>query len=213
MAIAYGGISAVSTTSTFTSVAVSGSDTIGFVFVAGDSAADNITAITWGGVSMTKITAVQVPTDRYISAWWVAAPSSSASIVATGGSFWRACSAYYTGAKQTAQVDSSNTGTSSSSAVITVATTVVASNSWYVMFQKDITGGRIYTSSGVLATTRLDNDAGGLGVADSAGTVGTGSQSGTMTQTSGTSSHGAIAFSIAPVAAAPTVNGNFLAFM
>lgn len=198
MPIAFGGISTVDNASSQTSVAVSGSDTIGFVAVAGDDTTDNITAVTWNGVSMTKIAAVKVPSDRWLSVWWVANPASSSTIAFTGGSFWRACSFYYTGAKQTGQVDSSNTNTSTGVAAISVSTTVVATGCWYVMFQKDGVGGTTYTPSGVLASTRLDGDAGGLAVADSNGTVGTGAQSGTLTQTAGTASHGAIAFSIAP---------------
>jgi len=196
MAIAFGGISGVGTTSTVTSVTVSGSNTIGIVHVAGDSS-DNITAVTWGGVSMTKIAAALVSGDRFISSWWVANPSSGGSIVFTGGSFWRSYSSYYTGAKQTAQVDSSNTGTSSPTLSITIASTVVASNSWFVMLQKDNTGGRTYTASGVLASMRLAVDDGGLAIADSNGAVGTGSQSGTLTTTGANNNHGGVAFSLA----------------
>lgn len=198
MALAFGGISAVSTSQTPTSVSVSGSNPIGIVYVVGDVTADNISAVTWGGVSMTKIAAVQAAGDRYDSAWWVANPSSAATISFTGGSFWRSYSFYYTGAKQTGQVDSSNTGTSAASAAITIAATVAAANCWYVMCQKDDSGGRTYTGSGVLSSTRVDADAGGIAIGDSNGIVGTGSQSGTFTASSGGMSHGGIAFSIAP---------------
>lgn len=201
MAIAFGGISSVSTSQTPTSVSVSGSNTIGIVFVVGDTTADNISAVTWNSVSMTKIAAVQVPGDRYLSAWWVANPASATTISFTGGSFWRSFSFYYTGAKQTGQVDSSNTGTSTASAAITIATTVAAANCWYVMCQKDDSGGKTYTGSGVLASTRVDADAGGIAIGDSNGVVGTGSQSGTFTASGAGISHAGIAFSIAPVSA------------
>lgn len=205
MALAFGGISAVSTSQTPTSVSVSGSDTLGIVCVVGDSAADNISATTWNGVSMTKVAAVQVPSDRWISVWWVANPASASTISFTGGSFWRSFSLYYTGAKQTGQVDSSNTGTSSATTVLTIATTVVEANCWYVMFHKDGAGGQTYTASGVLASIRANADAGGIIIADSNATVGTGSQSGTLTGT-GSTGHGGIAFSIAPTTA---VNSGF----
>lgn len=204
MAIAFGAISAVSTSQTPTSVAVSGSDTLGVVFVAGDSAADNITAATWNSVSMTKIGAVKTPGDRWISAWWVANPASSTTISFTGGSFWRSFSMYYTGAAQTGQPDSFNTNTASTATVISVSTTVVASNCWLWMAQKDVTGGKTYSPSGSLASMRANADAGGIAIADSNGTVSTGSVTGTLTA-AGNSDHGAIAFSIAPaVAAGPT---------
>lgn len=196
MAIAFGAISSVSTSQTPTSVAVSGSDTVGFVYVVGESASDQITAVTWNSVSMTKIAAAQTPTDRYSSVWWVANPASSTTISFTGGTYWRSFSFYYTGASQTGQPDSSNTGTSSSSTALTIATTVVSSDSWYVMCQKDSTGGLTYTGSGVLSSMRANADAGGIAISDSNGTVGLGSQSGTLTSTS--TNHGGIAFSIKP---------------
>lgn len=202
MAIAFGAISAVSTSQTPTSVAVSGSDTLGIVYVAGDTSADNISAVTWNGVSMTKIGVAQTPGgDRFCSAWYVVNPASSTTISFTGGSFWRSYSFYYTGAKQSGQVDSSNTGTSSGSTAITIATTVVATDCWYVMCQKDGTGGATYSGSGVLSSMRANADAGGISIGDSNAVVGTGSQSGTLTA-AGTSQHGAVAFSIAPAPAA-----------
>lgn len=213
MAIAFGAISAVSTSQTPTSVAVSGSDTLGIVYVVGETASDQITAVTWNGVSMTKIAAVQTPADRWISAWWVANPASSTTISFTGGTFWRSFSTYYTGCAQTGQPDSFNTGTSVASTAITVATTVVASNSWYVMFQKENTGGGSYTPSGVLVSMRANADAGGIAIADSNGTVGTGSQSGTLTQDSGTTNHGAIAISLSPFSATVLTNTHYLSLL
>lgn len=197
MALAFGGISAVSTSQTPTSVAVSGSDTYGFVYVVGDSGGDNISAVTWDGVAMTKVAAVQTPSDRYASLWRVANPASGAAIAFTGGSFWRSFSFYYTGAAQTGQPDSSNTGTSSGSTAISVASTVVASDCWLVMCQKDATGGATYTPSNALASMRANADAGGIAIADSNGAVSTGSQTGTLTGP-GTGAHGGIVFSIAP---------------
>lgn len=198
--IAFGGISSFSTSQTPTSVSVSGTNTIGIVNVIGESGGDNITAVTWDGNPMTKIAAVQVPGDRFISSWYILNPTSGTSTISfTGGSFWRSLSSYYTGVKQSGQVDSSNTGTSSSNAAITVATTVVAENCWTIMFQKDGVGGKTYTTS--VGTIRYDVDDGGIAISDSDGTVGTGSQSTTLTQTVSTSNHGGIAFSIAPLVA------------
>lgn len=211
-AIAFGAISAVSTSQTPTSVAVSGADTIGLVYVVGDTAADNITAVTWNGVSMTKIAAVQTPTDRWISVWWIANPASATTISFTGGAFWRSYSSYYTGAKQTGQPDSSATNTNTASTGITAATTVVADNSWLVLFQKDKTGGITYTAANDIASMRANTDDGGIAIGDSNTTVATGSRTGGVT--SGTSSdHGAIAFSIAPVAVAVTLKSILAAIL
>lgn len=195
MAIAFGGISSQGTTQTVTSVAVSGSDTIGVVYVMGDVGADNISAVTWDGVSMTKIGAVQCPTDRFLSAWWIINPTSAASIVFTGASLWHSFSSYYTGALQTGQPFSSNTGSNTSSLAITVATTVVASDCWTVMVQKDNQGSQTYTTD--VGVMRVANNGSGYAISDSNGTVGTGSQSTTLTA-GGSHNHGAIAFSIAP---------------
>ena len=211
-AIAFGGISAVSTSQTPTSVAVSGSDTIGLVFVAGETGTDDITAVTWNSVSMTKIAAVQVPTDRWISVWWIANPASATTISFTGGTFWRSFSSYYTGAAQTGQPDSSATNTNTASTGITAATTVVADNSWLVLFQKDKTGGITYTAANDIASMRANTDDGGIAIGDSNTTVATGSRTGGVT--SGTSSdHGAIAFSIAPVAVAVTLKSILAAIL
>ena len=209
MAIAFGAISAVSTSSTPTSVTVSGSNTLGIFFVHGDTTTDNITAVTWGGVSMTKIAAVQTPSDRWISAWYIANPASAASIVITGAASWRSFSSYYTGASAT-QVDSSNTGTSTGTSNITVATTVVASNCWTIMMQKDIGGGITYSTS--VGVMRVNTDAGGHAISDSNGTVGTGSQSTTLSGT-GSPNHGAIAISIAPFVAVTSIPDARVFFM
>lgn len=204
MAILFGGISSVSTSQTPTSVAVSGTNPVGFVYVVGDTS-DNITAVTWNGVSMTKIAAVQTPTDRFSSLWWVANPGSSSTISFTGGSFWRSYSFYYTVAAQTGQPDSFNTATFAASTSITIATTVVASNSWYVMCQKDTTGGITYTPSNALASMRANADAGGIAISDSNGTVGTGSITGVLSSGTNTN-HGGIAFSIKEFTAAGPAN-------
>jgi hypothetical protein len=198
MAIGFGAISAVSTLQNVTSVAVSGSDTLGIVGVVdGNAGADAITATTWNGVSMTKIgSSVQVPGDRWMSLWWIANPASSTTISFTGGAFWRSFNFYYTGASQVGQPDSSNTGTVSNSLGITVATTVVAANCWTIIFQKDNAGGITYTTT--VGVMRANADGGGIAISDSNGTVGTGSQSTTLLGTDATAEHGAIAISISP---------------
>lgn len=202
MALARGGISGVDNAASQTSVSVSGSDVIGIVDVVGETT-DQITAITWGGVSMTKIGARAPSGDRFLSSWYIVNPASGTSTIAfTGGSFWRAVSSFYTDA-DTIQPDSFADNTSSSSTSIAVTTTVVAANCWLHMFQKDGQGGNTYSSSP--GTVLYDGDAGGIAIADSNGTVSTGSEMMTMTQTSGSgSNHAAIMFSIAPkVASAP----------
>jgi len=193
----YGGISAVSTSRTPTSVALSGSNTVGIVFVVGTTTTDLITATEWGsGVPMTKIAAIKTPSDRWISAWWVANPASSATITFTGGSFWRSYSLYYTGASQTGQPDSFNTGSITSALSLSIASTVVASDCMFVMGTKG--GAGTSAASGVLTNMRVSADEGALAVGDSNGAVGTGSQTGTITQSFAVQNLGGIAFSLAP---------------
>ncbi len=203
MAIAFGAISSVSTLQTPTSVSVSGSDTVGIVHVSdGTGVSNEITAVTWDGVSMTKIGEVQTPGARWQSVWWIVNPTSSATISFTGGSYWRSFNSYYTGAHQTAPIDSSNTGTSSASTFLSISTTVVVSGCWLIMVQADSTGGKTYSASNDISIMRANADAGGIASADSNGTVATGSRTATLTAT-GSTTHAGITFSLAP---APVVS-------
>jgi hypothetical protein len=209
-AVGFGNVSTVSTASSLTSIAVSGSDVVGVVFVVGDSAADNISAVTWNGVSMTKIGAVQTPGDRYLSAWCINNPASATGIVFTGGSFWRSYHAYYTGAV-CPPVDAFATNTVSADSVISASPTVVNAGSWLIMFQKDSSGGKTYSASNNISTMRVNADAGGIAIADSqdnGGAVGSGSRTATLSAI-GNTNHGAIAFSIAPTATTPASVGTF----
>lgn len=202
-AVGFGAISAVDNAISRTSIAVTGSDTVGVVFVVGDDASDSITSATWGGVAMTKInsSSVETPGDRFLSAWCVSDPASEATIEFNDNTdnYWRNFNAYYTGA--VCPVDSQAVNTSTGVNAISVTTTVVDAGSWLVMFQKDGTGGATYSASGDVTTMRANADAGGLAIADSDGAVGSGSKTGTL-DAGGTSNHGAIIFSLAPAALA-----------
>ena len=212
-AVAFGAISAADNAISKTSVTVTGTDTVGIVFVAGDSGSDSITSVTWGGVAMTKINSasVQIPADRYMSAWCVSNPASAATITFNDNTdnYWRNFDAYYTGA--TCPVDSQNVGTASANTAISVSTTVVDAGSWVVMFQKDNTGGKTYSATNAISTMRANADAGGIAIADSNGATGSGSKTGTLTAV-GNTNHGGIVFSLAPAAAAavPTNIGSWI---
>lgn len=198
MAIAFGGISTLGTTQNVTSIVVTGTNTIGIVQVKGDVNSDDITAVTWGGVSMTKIAAVTIPVnDRVLSTWWVANPSSGGTISFTGGSFWQSYNFYYTGAAQTGQPDSFNSGTSTAATTLAVATTVVASNCWAIFTGGNSSGNRTTTTSA--GTVRQGSD--DFFTIDSNATVATGSYSVTATENIVATGLGGIAFSIAPAAA------------
>lgn len=206
-AVGFGAISAVDNAISRTSIAVSGTNPVGIVFVSGDTGSDSITSVTWNSVAMTKIAAVQTSGDRWNSVWCINNPASETTIAFNDNTenYWRNFNAYYTGAV-CPPVDSSNTGSNTSATSISVATTVVDAGSWLIAFQKDNAGGKTYSPSDDLTTMRANADAGGLAIADSNGAVGSGSQTGTLSA-SGSANHGMIAFSLAPVAvaASPTI--------
>lgn len=199
MAIAFGAINNEGNiTGSYTSIPVLGVFTLGLVFAIGDTTADNLTAITWGGVSMTKIaSSFQPGSDRWCGVWYVTNPTSSSTITMTGGTYQEAHELYYTGVNQLTPIDSSNNGSTGVATSITIATTVVASNCWTIMASKDNGAGNVeYTTSvGVVRQTAVG---GGLCLSDSNATVGTGSQSTTQTLNAGAASHAGVAFSIAP---------------
>lgn len=197
--MAFGSISSFSTSTSGTSVAVSGSNPVGFIHIA----EDGVSAITWGGVSMVKIGQVSVSGEGSIkvSVWWVPNPASSASIViTTSGGYQRWWSMYWTDANQISQPDSYNTGTIGSNPVISVATDVVHEDCWLLFFGKNNSGGGLYDASGSLAVERLENDDGGNFIADSNGIVSAGSRTGTMTKTNSPTSinQGALVLSLLP---------------
>lgn len=189
-----------------TSVAVSG-EGAGIVFVAGDDGSDSITSVTWDGVAMTKINAssLEVPGDRFISAWCIQDPASSATIAFNDNTdnYWRNANAFYPGAA--CPEDSENGGTSSGVTSISVATTVVDADSWLIAFHKDGSGGKTYTPTNDITTMHINGDAGGLAIADSNGAVGSGSKTATLTA-AGNANHAMIAFSLAPIAEAPAAS-------
>jgi hypothetical protein len=137
-----------------------------------------IAGVTYAGVSMTKEATIRCPSDRITCLWKLHAPASGANnvvITSTGGSIVIGSdAASYTGAAQTGQPDSSATNTATAANSLTVSTTVVASNCWLVGFFKKNSGGA-FDSAGAGTTARVNTA--GLMMADSNGTVGTGSQS------------------------------------
>ena len=106
----------------------------------------------------------------------------------------------YTGASQTGQPDSSGT-TSGSGTTITATTTVVAANCWLIGVGSDTVGGGYSNGTGTIRQTSGN----GAFFFDSNGTVGTGSQSKTMTMSNG--SWEALAVSIAS-SVSPNISSN-----
>jgi hypothetical protein len=162
---------------------------------------DQITAVTWDSVSMTKITAVQTPSDRWVSTWWVANPTSNGTVVFTGGSFWRSFCFYYTGAHQTSPIDVFGTDTKVSGSGTTLSTTlsVTASDCWYIMTGKG--GGGTQSATAGITRMLVSADAGAVYIGDSDGTISTGSVTGTVTNST-TAQLGQIGFALKPAGGA-----------
>ncbi len=180
------------------------------------NAAETLTGITYNGVAMTSISDVSGGTSSHVSTYYLINPTTGANnIVAT----WSAApynmtgiGASYTGAKQTGQPDSSNTGTGTGT-TLTIATTVVASNCWTV----GAFGCSAYSSDATLAGTssnktdrqKLTSHSAVVApflLCDSNTTVATGSQSIILTQDGGTKSNRGTVFSISPYVASGPAN-------
>lgn len=112
-----------------------GSDRI--LFVAAYVGTSNTTTATYNGVSMTAINSLAMTgaaAGQFIKLFYLVAPASGANncvVSVTAGDLYGFASSF-TGAAQTGQPDSNNTGESSSTASLSVSTTTVADNSWLV---------------------------------------------------------------------------------
>lgn len=191
MAIALDVYTAASGTSSW-SHTCTGSDII--LLVGAYALSDTVSSVTYNGVSMTLIGKTTFPGSGRQGAYlyYLINPATGSHTVSvTGGT--GIGSASYTGAKQTGQPDSSNTGTQTGTA-ITMTTTVVASNCWLVGVEADPNGGETAGAG----TTIRGTDGNGLVFADSNGVVGTGSQSLVVNHGNGASAW--VVASIAPAA-------------
>lgn len=167
-------------------------------------AQQNATAsVTYAGVSMTEVSSSPaVDSGYYLRLFYLDSPTSGANTVAiTFGSaiVANACGAVYSGVATgvDSNATASNSGTPAAS--LTASTTVVASNCWLVMGIISSDGPHDPTA-GTNATLRVaisDANTISLGLFDSNGTVGTGSQSMQATFTSPVFASGVIA-SFAP---------------
>lgn len=177
MAIAYGDITsgvggAGRTSLSWTSPAVSGSDTIGFVsfYTEASGSTDPITGVTWGGIACTLIRKqLRANNIGYTQLWYIVNPASSATVEITCSTAYldAAFAQYYTGASQSGVPDSDNSNSTTPTNSITVSTTTVADNCWVVCAGLSDNGG---ISAGTGMTSR--GSYGGFAIAgDSNGAV------------------------------------------
>lgn len=159
------------------------------------------TGCTYNAVAMTLIQSGQetaTPTGWSYLYLLVNPASGANNIVCTTSALTaiEGVSASYTGAKQTGQPDSTAAATATAQTSLTVSTTVVLSNSWLVgVFRA---GNRVDPGTGTFE--RLEGVDMAVGLFDSNGTVGTGSQSLQVTRAVNDSFYGGI-LSLASAAA------------
>lgn len=189
-----------------------GSDRILFVYAGNIVASPNITGVTYNGVAMTEVGHAATQSNEFTYLWVLVAPATGANnvvITANASSKIAGGAISYTGAKQSAQPDSFNTGVGVAATTLTVSTTVVASGCWLV--------GAGSTGNGTIAAgtgmTQRANRAGdgtfdAAITGDSNGTVATGSQSLQITN-GGADSIGLVVASFAPAVSSSA----FLTFM
>ena len=171
---------------------------------------NDTTGVTYNSVALTAGPNI-APTSGNGGAkiWYLINPATGANNIVvsrtgtTGGMSSTAAS--YTGAKQSGQPDSSNTGSVTPGTQLTISTTVVASNCWLVMWTDTSAAGETAGTGTTLRQAGSD----GSDMWDSNGTVGTGAQSLQINATSG-NLVGAI-ISIAP--SVDTSGKNFFMFM
>lgn len=144
-----GTISAGTSSATFAHT-VTGSDTIGHVFVAqqSDPTAVRITGVTWNGVAMTKIKTYTNTTNDSLYLWELVGVTTGDIVVSrdtTSNTGW--CNAVsHTGASQTGQPDATDSANTTTTSLATSVTTV-ADNCWAVLGAFDSDGGTITAST------------------------------------------------------------------
>jgi hypothetical protein len=190
-------------TNTFSYTHTAGSGSNKILLVTLDSSAfTNVTGVTCNGSAMTLIGSQLNVTgsggSSRLSIWYFLAPltgSNTIVITAASNCTIRSGSVSYTGALQTGQPDSNSAGVVNTSGTVSGTTTVVGQNCWLFMSYRD--GGTTDTGSGGIVLRFPTPDSGGLGFADSNGSIPTGSQ--TISVIQGSSNiWGSIAFSLTP---------------
>ena len=208
MAIAFDAQSASSfssgTTNTF-SHTCSGSN--GILYVGVYDGLNNVTGVTYNGVSMTLVNSFAMTggaAGQYIRLYQLVSPATGANNVvitcsAAGNTYGNGVS--YTSASQTGQPDAQNTGGASTGTSLTTSVTTTADNCWVVGFA--YMAGTI--SAGTNTTLRSTNAGGILAIFDTnAAQTPAGSKS--VQTTSGTSGfNGHVIASFAPAVTATFV--------
>lgn len=199
-----------STTLTFTSPTVSGSNTFGAltVFTQTDL---TISSVTWNAVSATSIAGVTNDSaNERIEMWYIIAPAAGANnIVMTRSGATNAMNgyaSYYSGCKQSGQPDAFSNNHNSSISTWVQSVTTIANNCWTICNSRNGVG-----SFSASTNTTFRSTAASVVLADNNAAI-TPAQSYSMTMTfagSPSEAYGQM-FSVAPVAVASTTGAAFL---
>lgn len=188
-----------------TSYTVTGSNPIVFGWSGGavGGGASTITSMTYNSVGMTFANNVLVPSDRWWDLYFLPACATGSNTLAANSSaanlFWIAAVSY-SGVAQSGQLDATNNATQSGGSAISGSVTVVAANCW-IMYISSTRGSIPSAYSPGVSRQNVSNSQ----IADSNGTVATGSNTCTITVNLTGSSAGMVMVSIKPVVAATVV--------
>jgi hypothetical protein len=176
--------------------------------------ATQVTGVTYSGVAMTKVVELDgtaTTNDRAITMWRLVAPATGANNVVVTSSVsnnLRFASSSYTGVDQATPENGTDTSVGTAVATISTDITTTAENCWMLQFSKDQNGNRTYTNT-TGDNIRNNTDAGGHMFCDTDASFATGLN--TITNTMTSTSLGALAVAIRPVATA-TNTGAFFSF-
>lgn len=204
----------VNSTSLTYSHTCTGSDRILFVTIQGQTNSDNVTGVTYAGVSMTLIDKDLYPTNgRWSYLYYLIAPTTGANNIVISASvttFLGSAAASYTGVDQTSPIDASTKNTTSSASSLTTTLTTTTDNCWTVMGNANGIGNSTGGGSG---TTLRETDGSGYALFDSNAAITPAGSTSLISQYSGSGPMVQIMAAFKPVASAPTLNSNFFQFM
>lgn len=212
MAIAFGAGTGsnnqITTSLTYASPTVSGSDTWGTVGIKIIAALDDVSSVTWNGLTLTRIDTRAGPNAGEIIYIYGGAGVSTGNIVVNSTVSVRIISVamYHTGVNQTGQPDAftnaSGTGTS-----FTTSVTSVADNCWMLLYAaaKDTPGNGVQAGTG--STKRGSSNDDNNVFDNNAAITPPGSNSMTVTQTN-SEAFATIAFTVSPSGATASGSRN-----
>lgn len=178
MAIAFvagadGGNNTGGTGLTYSYTCGSGANRLLVVGVAGDATVDDVTGVTYAGVSMTLAAkkAATGTNNRVSYLFYLLAPATGANNVVISAStahYILSGAADYTGVKQSAQPDATATANGTGSVLLlTSSVTTVANNSWAILLENGYGSNTPPTASTGVTRRTFDAVFGGWGLFDS----------------------------------------------